>query len=324
MNTIKVTCTKQAPKVLASIELSGNYQTEFYVNDVFDNSGLVVTAHYTDGTQQQVSPTSVSGPDMSVAANNVPVTVTYTEGEVTKTASYTVNVIARPIYTVTLADDNTELTAELGESVSLPSRSIEGYTFEGWSVTEVSQPTTTAPELIEVGSYSPTASITLYPVFSSGENTTVWAKMNLDELSAGNYVLLSPNGYAFNGTISGGHGLKTSTAITFDANGHSTSIPSDACIIEFIAVSGGFKLYNSDYGYLYSKKNSSGNLAWHNSESSYWTGDNDNPTLIYNSNSTHLRCYNDTFRTYGNNASQSIAVAKETTIVSKTYISSPE
>lgn len=317
---------KVESRVLTSITLSGTYPTSFYKGDSFNYDGLIVTAHYDNETQRVVTPTSVSVPDLSQIANDVPVTVTYTEGDVTKTASYTVSVIARPVYTVTLADDNTELTAELGGSVSLPSRSVEGYTFEGWSVTEISQPTTTAPELIQVGSYSPTASITLYPVFSSGENTTVWAKTALDDLEAGIYVLVSPNNYAFNGTISSGHGQKTSTAITFDAKGHSTSIPNDACIIEFIATSDGFKLYNNTLGYLYASKASSGGLAWHDTESSYWIGDDNdaNPTLIYQSNSAHLRCYNDTFRTYAGNSNQGIALAKQTTIVSKTYISNPE
>lgn len=325
VNTITVTCTKQAPKVLASIELGGNYQTEFYVNDAFDYSGLVVTAHYADGTQQQVSPTSVSTPDMSVVANNVPVTVTYTEGDVTKTASYTVSVIVRPVYTVTLADDNTELTAELGGSVALPSRSVEGYTFEGWSVTDISQPTTTAPELIEVGSYSPVASITLYPVFSKGENKTCWVQTALSEVTAGKYVLISTNGAAFNGAIESGHGQSTTDYIEFE-NGIASEIPAGACILTLTESGNGFTMYNSAHGYLYASKASSGNLAWHQTESSYWYYSflNDQDNWVYASNNARLRTYSGTFRTYGGNNNSPLTIAKETTVINKTYTSNPE
>lgn len=74
-------------------------------------------------------------------------------------------------YTVTLADDNTELTPEYGgEAVVLPSRSAIGaYTFAGWSETNVAVETTTTPTIIEAGAYVAAANVTLYPVYTRSE-----------------------------------------------------------------------------------------------------------------------------------------------------------
>ena len=87
--------------VLQSITLSGNYKKEFYVGDAFTYEGLIVTAHYSDGAHQTVTPTSVSSPNMSVAGNKT-VTVTYAEKSVTKEATYTIMVSEKPIINPTL------------------------------------------------------------------------------------------------------------------------------------------------------------------------------------------------------------------------------
>lgn len=85
-----------ASKVLSSISLNTlNVQTTFSIGDTFNYSGLVVTASYDDSTSAVVSPTSVSSPDMSSAGNKT-VTVTYTEGGVTKTSEYSITVNSNP------------------------------------------------------------------------------------------------------------------------------------------------------------------------------------------------------------------------------------
>ena len=84
----------------------------------------------------------------------------------------TINFEAIPCYTVTLSDDTenpmTEYSAGVG--VTLPERStLNGYEFAGWSETNVSTETTTAPSIIPAGTYYPTANITLYPVYTKTE-----------------------------------------------------------------------------------------------------------------------------------------------------------
>lgn len=79
------------PVVLDSITLSGTCPTTFDVGDTFSYEGLVVTAHYSDLTSAVVTGFTVNSPDMSTAGTKT-VTVSYTEGGVTKTATYQITV----------------------------------------------------------------------------------------------------------------------------------------------------------------------------------------------------------------------------------------
>lgn len=81
------------PKVLKSIELSGTQPTEFTQGDEFSSEGLVVTATYNYGNNAIVTPTSITGYNMSAPGNQT-VTVSYTESGVTKTATYGISVTA--------------------------------------------------------------------------------------------------------------------------------------------------------------------------------------------------------------------------------------
>lgn len=92
---------------LSSITLdTTNVQTTFAVNDTFNYTGLVVTAHYSDSSSAVVAPTSVSSPNMSTIGNKT-VTVTYTENEVSKTANYSITVNSNPTLTWTAPTINT-------------------------------------------------------------------------------------------------------------------------------------------------------------------------------------------------------------------------
>lgn len=88
-----------ASSPLASIAVSGNYPTSFYVNDEFSHEGAVVTATYEDASTKDVSASATfSTPDMTSTEKKT-VTVSYTEGEVTKTTTYDITVNARPALT---------------------------------------------------------------------------------------------------------------------------------------------------------------------------------------------------------------------------------
>lgn len=97
-------------------------------------------------------------------------TTTFTY-EVTANVTIKANFDEITKYTITLADDNTELTPEYGgESIVLPSRAdANGYTFAGWSETNVAEETTTAPTIISAGEYLPTATMPMYPVYTRSE-----------------------------------------------------------------------------------------------------------------------------------------------------------
>ena len=91
----------------------------YNVGDTFSADGLVVTATYSDGSTAVVTPTSVSAPDMTTAGTKT-VTVTYTEGDVTRTATFdiTVNEVISDTATVTgIAVTGAKTEFNLGEAL---------------------------------------------------------------------------------------------------------------------------------------------------------------------------------------------------------------
>ena len=92
--SIVVNYSYTPPAALSSITLdTTNVQTVFAVNDTFNYTGLVVTAHYSDSTSATVTPSSVSSPNMSTTGQKT-VTVTYEENDVSKSATYNITVSA--------------------------------------------------------------------------------------------------------------------------------------------------------------------------------------------------------------------------------------
>ena len=78
-----------ATKTLSSISVSGQ-TTTYNVGDAFLFDGTC-TAKYSDNSTKSVTPTSVSSPNMSNAGEKT-ITVSYTEGGITRTTNYTITV----------------------------------------------------------------------------------------------------------------------------------------------------------------------------------------------------------------------------------------
>ena len=82
-----ITIRDISPSVyLTEIVLSGDYEREFFYGESVSTSGLVVTAKYSDNSSKVVT-------NYQVSINNEVVSITYTEKNVTKTASY--NIVIR-------------------------------------------------------------------------------------------------------------------------------------------------------------------------------------------------------------------------------------
>ena len=99
-----------------------------------------------------------------------------------------------PSYTVKLMDNNEVLTSSCNTPITLPSREgCAGYRFVGWTNTwKAAQATwtTTAPTIIPIGSYTPTANESLYPVYTKTEGGgTAYEKATT--LTEGVYVMVS-------------------------------------------------------------------------------------------------------------------------------------
>lgn len=88
--TATCTVTVNEPVTLQSLSLSGDYATEFYLNDEFSNTGMIVTANYSNGTHVDVSdeaecsgfdPTKTGTQTITVSYDGVSTTYTITVKE---------------------------------------------------------------------------------------------------------------------------------------------------------------------------------------------------------------------------------------------------
>ena len=134
-----------AAKTLSSISVSG-YTTSFTVGDTFSFGGTV-TAHYSDSTTANVtSSATFSGYNMSTAGNYT-VTASYTEGSVTKTATYGITVSAPSTPFITPAKSSTSGYTGTNESLSFTYGNLTGslsVTSSNISVVTVGTPSTSA------------------------------------------------------------------------------------------------------------------------------------------------------------------------------------
>ena len=115
-----------------------NVKTEFEVGDTFTYEGLVVTANYDNQDPQVVIPTSVSSPDMSTEGDKE-VTVTYTENNVTKTATYEISVssVTPPTPVVTGGTTVNLVMSEQGYDDKQKVESISFYSKNEQTITAV-------------------------------------------------------------------------------------------------------------------------------------------------------------------------------------------
>lgn len=97
---------EKADVKLDAITLSGDYKTDYIVGQEFSNEGMVVTASYTGTSETKVvtSEATFSGYDLSNTGAQT-VTVSYTEGDITKTATYTINVAMEEVESIAVTTD---------------------------------------------------------------------------------------------------------------------------------------------------------------------------------------------------------------------------
>lgn len=156
---------------LTSISLNTDaVQKSFTTDDTFTSEGLVVTANYSNCSSRTVTPTSVSTPNLTTAGGKT-VTVSYTENEETRTATYTINVAELVKHTVTwkTCGGTTFKTEQYvdGDPLVLPSpapgANTEGKAFFGWT-TEEHYTGDSAPATISAGG-AVTADATYYAIY---------------------------------------------------------------------------------------------------------------------------------------------------------------
>lgn len=322
IKNVKIAYEKAAlAKTLTSIAITGEpAQTEYTEGETFSAEGLVVTATYDDASTAVVTREatwSFSPATLAVGTTSVTATATYDE----KTASETYNVTVKeiPSYTYTWMVNGAEVKKSVlkeGAAVEAPAdpENIDGKVFTGWVTTAIVD-ANVAPIYATIDATAK-ANTTYYAVFATlkqgaGEK---WVKKAASEITEeGVYALIIPDNNAFNGEITKGHGQSTAATFVFDKNNEANSAPEGTCELTFVKNGDGYQMLNKATGqYLYSKAADKGNLAWNQTEDSYWYFYDDN--WVYKKNTTYLRTYKagKEFRTYGvNNANNPVYFAQK-------------
>ena len=323
IKSISVTYTESSEpqKTVKSLAITGEpTNKEYYVDDAFSTAGLKVNATYDDDTQEDVTTKATWAFDpatLAVGTTSVTATATYNE----KTASETYNVTVKeiPSYTYTWMVNGAEVKKSVlkeGAAVEAPANpeNIADKVFTGW-VTTATVDANVAPTYATIDETAK-ANTTYYAVFATlkqgaGEK---WVKKTAAEITEeGVYALIIPDNNAFNGEITKGHGQSTAATFVFDKNNEANSAPEGTCELTFVKNGDGYQMLNKATGqYLYSKAADKGNLAWNQTEDSYWYFYDDN--WVYKKNTTYLRTYkaNKEFRTYGvNNANNPVYFAQK-------------
>ena len=198
-----------------------------------------------------------------------------------------------------------------GEKVAqlpTPPSDVEDNKFVGWTTTEITSKQSSAPSvLFTSASDAPivTSDAVYYAVYASQDGPATWKKLKASELKdEGVYALITSGGFAFNGIIKAdGKSYYCKTNFSFNNTNIATSAPEDVCELTLKKSGDGFSMYNAKYGYLYATAKSSGKLAWHDTETSYWSYTY--PNWVYNDGKVNLRYCSNTatgyFKSYGDN-----------------------
>lgn len=257
-----------------------------------------------------------------------------------------------PSYTVKLMDNNEVLTFSCNTPITLPSRvdcDGYGYTFVGWTKTwteEQEEWTTTAPAIIPAGSYTPTANVNLYPVYTKTETTpgattttTDYVLTDLANIKSTDVVVItsknSSDSYYAMSNNNGTGSAPTATSVTV-SNNKLSSTPNDDLKWNISNNSGTLTIYKngSTSNWLYCTSTNNGVRVGTNTNKTF-TIDSSTGYLKHTGTSRYLGVYNNQdWRCYtsvnDNIKNQTLAFFVETTTTTTTsttttsYISVPD
>ena len=220
----------------------------------------------------------------------------------------------------------TTIVADGSKVSQLPTApaNINEYKFVGWTTSQITTNQSTAPSVLFTSAADAPAvkaDVVYYAVYASQDGPTQWKMLNASEVKEeGVYTIITSRGYTFSGFIKDGKGYYCKTQFSFNTSGIATSAPEDVCELTLKKNGNGFSMYNANYGFLYAKSSSRGNLAWHDTETSYWSYTNSN--WVYNDCGAYLRYSgnfaNECFNTYSNNTDSEIFFAQKISSASYT------
>lgn len=195
-----LTCGAAVDCELTGITLNtDNVKKAFVTGDTFTSEGLVVTANYSNcNDKNKTSKSVVTAPDMS-SAGTKDVKVSYTEGDVTKEASYQITVTDPVTYTVTwsVEGEESKVVYVEGKPLALPEQTPEDCSdsrvFVGWTA---SNAVSDKPaDLFTTASGNVNADATYYAVFAtvtSGSENAAWQRVSdANSLQAGDVLVIA-------------------------------------------------------------------------------------------------------------------------------------
>lgn len=115
--------------VLESISVTPPAKTSYVVGEPFEHSGMNVTAHYKNRPDRGVSNYELSGYDTSKPGNQT-VTVSYTEGGITKTATFTISVTEERVALTGITVEASITAYRTGEPLDKSSLTVTAH-YEG-------------------------------------------------------------------------------------------------------------------------------------------------------------------------------------------------
>lgn len=213
--TVTWSPVSSSSKTLDSITLdTSDAPTTFNVGDTFSYEGLSVTANYDDGTDDIVTPTSVSTPNMSTAGQKT-VTVTYTEGGVTKTATYTITVNAVTLTSIEVSDAKTAYY--VGDTFVKPTVTA---TYSNGSTSDVTNSATfSGYNLSNAGNQTVTVSYTNGVTRTTSYSITVTAVVVTSlEISGAKTSFNVGDTFSFGGTVTAHYNNGSSADVTASAS----------------------------------------------------------------------------------------------------------
>lgn len=145
-----------------SLSVDSEYRTEYFSGQAFDASGIVVIAHYTDGSTKEITPdTFTVTPSGPLTAEDKSVTLSYTFAGDTKTLTIPVTVTERDLVSISVgAASSVKTEYTVGQSFDSSGLVIQAAFSDGSSADVTEGFTVTPGGALNVGNKSVTISYT--------------------------------------------------------------------------------------------------------------------------------------------------------------------
>ena len=225
-------------KTLDSIALSGTYKTSYKYGDEFDSTGIVVTATYDDLSTDDVTSDAVFSGYSSTTMGQQTITVSYTENEVTKTATYTITLGARTLVSIAVSNATTQFTVndsfDFGGTVTATYDNnthadvTQGATFSGYNMANTGQQTVTVSYTEGGVTETTTYTITVSPSGSHTEYFYQKVEATGELIDGGQYLIVCESeNVAFDGSLATLDAVSDTIAVTIDTSGTKPEIASN-------------------------------------------------------------------------------------------------